>query len=233
MDRVKGNATQAAPNSALSGERSDEALTRDDWIEAAITLLAGRGVAAVKITKLADELGVTRGSFYWHFKDREDLLSALIKVWEQRNTKALLDAVESSDDLVSGIMAIFECWLAAEPFAPRLEAAMRDWGHQSIKVRRAVKNADRRRAKAIAKVFLCAGFAEEEADIRAKVIYYTQVGYYALEEDESITKRNTRLAAYYKVFTGRDLDPGTVAAFLKRTKERRRRERRKGSRGQP
>jgi AcrR family transcriptional regulator len=217
----QANKQRSGTVAAAASGRSDEALSRADWIEAAVDLLAARGLAAVKITRLADDLGVTRGSFYWHFKDREDLLSAIVKLWEQRNTKALLDAIAESHDLVSGIMAIFECWLTAEPFAPRLDAAMRDWGHQSPKVRRAVKRADSKRLDAIAEVFRRAGFASQEADIRARVIYYTQVGYYALEEDESIVKRNTRLAAYYKVYTGQDLDDGTVAAFLKRVQRRR------------
>lgn len=227
MDRIKLDPMQQLqpkppPSTTPTSERGDEALGRADWIEAGITLLTARGVTAVKITKLAEDLGVTRGSFYWHFKDRQDLLSALIKVWEQRNTKVLLDAVESSSDLTTGIMAIFECWLAAEPFAPRLDTAMRDWGHQSVKVRRAVKRADNKRIKAIAAVFLRAGFAEQEAEVRAKAIYYTQVGYYTLEEDESISKRNNRFATYYKVFTGRDLDANTVAAFHKRVQKYRR-----------
>ena len=226
MDQMKPDGSPAKL-SAPAGNRGEEALSRADWTEAAIALLAARGVAAVKITRLADDLGVTRGSFYWHFKDRQDLLSALIKVWEQRNTKALLAAVNGSGDLVSGILAIFECWMAAEPFAPRLDAAMRDWGHQSVKVRRAVRRADRERIKAIAHVFRRAGFEAQEAEIRARVIYYTQVGYYALEEDESISKRNTRLAAYYKVFTGQELDGGTVAAFHKRVQRDRAAERKK------
>jgi len=220
MDQVKSHGSEVKP-SAPSNGRGEDVLGRTDWIEAAIALLAARGVAAVKITRLADDLGVTRGSFYWHFTDRDDLLSALLEVWEERNTKALVTAVEGSGDLLSGILALLECWLSAEPFAPRLDSAMRDWGHQSAKVRRAVKRADRKRIDAIAGVFRRAGFAAGEAEIRARVIYYTQVGYYALEEEESLTKRNTRLAAYYRVFTGQDLDDATVAAFHKRIKRHR------------
>ena len=221
MDRIKRIGEQADSGESAPGKRGEEALGREDWIEAAIALLAAQGVAAVKITRLAEDLGVTRGSFYWHFKDRDDLLSALVKIWDRRNTKALLDAVEGSSDLAEGILAVFECWLSAEPFAPRLDTAMRDWGHQSAEVRRAVKRADRTRIKAIAGIFERAGFDPQEADIRARVIYYTQVGYYALEEDESITQRNKSLAAYFKAFTGRDLHPDAVATFHKRVQKRR------------
>jgi len=199
-----------------SANRAEDALGREDWIEAAVELLASRGVGAVKITHLAENLGVTRGGFYWHFNDRGDLLTALVKTWDRRNTEALVSAVEGSTDLAEGVLAIFECWLAAEPFAPRLDTAMRDWGHHAEAVRRAVKRADRKRVKAIAGVFERGGFAPQEALIRARILYYTQVGYYALEEDESMAQRSNNLAAYFKDFTGRDLAPARVAEHHRR-----------------
>jgi AcrR family transcriptional regulator len=216
MDQGKRPNTPEPQVGGPNATRGDDALGREDWIEAAIGLLASRGVGAVKITQLAENLGVTRGSFYWHFKDREDLLAALIKAWDKRNTKALVSAVEGSTDLVEGVLAIFECWLRAEPFAPRLDAALRDWGHHEDEVRRKVKRADRKRVKAIAGVFERGGFAPQEAVIRARILYYTQVGYYALEEEESMAQRNKNLASYFKAFTGRDLDAARVAAFSRR-----------------
>jgi AcrR family transcriptional regulator len=68
-------------------------LSRGDWVAVALGILADEGIEAVRITRLAVDLGVTRGSFYWHFKDRDDLLAALIAAWEARNTKALIDTL--------------------------------------------------------------------------------------------------------------------------------------------
>jgi AcrR family transcriptional regulator len=65
----------------LSLQDQTTVLARRDWIDAGLELLVGKGVDHVKITRLADALGVTRGSFYWHFKDRDDLLSALVEDW--------------------------------------------------------------------------------------------------------------------------------------------------------
>ena len=220
MDQAKRVETASGIVDPATPERGEETLGREDWIEAGITLLANQGVGAVKITQLAEDLGVTRGSFYWHFKDRSDLLTALVKVWDQRNTKALLAAVENPGDFADCILAVFECWLSAEPFAPRLDTAMRDWSHHAEEVRQAVKRADRKRIKAIAGVFERHGFPSPEANIRARVIYYTQVGYYTLEEGESITQRNKSLAAYFRAFTGRDLDEQAVKAFHKRVQKR-------------
>ena len=117
-------------------------LGRADWVVAALEILANEGIEAVRITRLAADLGVTRGSFYWHFKDRDDLLAALIEAWEARNTSALIEALEGSGDLIDAVLAIFEIWMTDEPFAPRLDAAMRDWARRDAAVRRVVERAD-------------------------------------------------------------------------------------------
>ena len=59
------------------------ALDREAWIEAAIGTLAEHGVAGVRVESLAKSLGVTKGSFYWHFRDRPDLLAAVLDFWKQ------------------------------------------------------------------------------------------------------------------------------------------------------
>ncbi len=191
-------------------------LGRADWIAAALDLLVAEGVEAVRITRLAAALEVTRGSFYWHFKDRADLLAALIAAWEARNTRALIDALEAADDLIGAVLAIFEIWMRDEPFAPKLDAAMRDWARRSDKVKRAVARADDKRVKAIADTFEKAGFAPRDAFIRARILYFTQVGYYALEVRESLAERLGYAESYIKGFTGLDLAPARARAFRRR-----------------
>ena len=192
-------------------ETAAQPLGRADWIEAALVLLAAEGVEAVRITRLAERLGVTRGSFYWHFKHRDDLLAALIKAWEKRNTGAMIEAIADKDDLIDAVLALFELWMADEPFAPRLDAAMRDWARRSDKVSRTVERADNKRLKAIARAFEAAGFEPTEAFIRARILYFTQVGYYALDVHETLAKRTSYAAAYIKGFTGLELDPERAA----------------------
>jgi AcrR family transcriptional regulator len=196
--------------------QSSATLGRADWIEAALEILADDGVEAVRITRLAARLDVTRGSFYWHFKDRDDLLSALIAAWERRNTKALIGALEASEDLIGAVLAVFEIWMRDEPFAPRLDAAMREWARRSPAVRRVVERADETRVKAISRAFERAGFATTEAFIRARILYFTQVGYYALEVRESLARRIGYVEAYIKGFTGLDLNPARAAVYRRR-----------------
>src|SRR5260221_12707598 len=61
-------------------------LTRDDWITAALAAIADGGLAAVGVEPLAARLGATKGSFYWHFKNRDALLEAAIRRWEKETT---------------------------------------------------------------------------------------------------------------------------------------------------
>ena len=67
-------------------------LGREDWIRAALELLVTAGVEGVKIVPLAERLGVTSGSFYWHFKNRRELHDALLEYWEREMTDAAMEA---------------------------------------------------------------------------------------------------------------------------------------------
>src|SRR3546814_18026331 len=120
--------------------------TRTDTIFPYTTLF--RSIDSLKITRRAAALGVTRGGFYWHFRDRADLLDAVLAQWERQNTRAIVGAADAALDLTSGILALFDVWVDAERFDPTLDGAMRDWARRSAKVRRAVEKADARRVEA-------------------------------------------------------------------------------------
>ncbi len=191
-------------------------LGRTDWIGAALGLLIEEGIDAVRITRLAEALDVTRGSFYWHFKDRDDLCAAMMAYWERTNTAAVLSAVENSGTLADGILALFDAWLDIARFDPKLDSAMRDWARRSDDVRRAVEQADTARVDAITDLFAAHGYAPAEARIRARVIYFGQVGYYALDIEETLVQRLDNLETYYLAFTGRDLDPELARRYRDR-----------------
>jgi AcrR family transcriptional regulator len=73
-------------------------LTASDWAEAALQLIAEKGLSALTVNALADRLGVTKGSFYWHFRGRSDLLAAALERWEQRTTTEAMAALDAIDD---------------------------------------------------------------------------------------------------------------------------------------
>jgi AcrR family transcriptional regulator len=73
-------------------------LTRTDWAEAALLTLARDGLKGVAVERLARELGTTKGSFYWHFADRAELIAATLERWEHRATTEMIARIEAIDD---------------------------------------------------------------------------------------------------------------------------------------
>ena len=211
------NTAKAEPLEIDGAEAATEPpLGRTDWISAALGLLIEEGIDAVRITRLAEALEVTRGSFYWHFKDRDDLCAAMMAYWERTNTAAVLSSVEHSESLADGILALFDAWLDVARFDPKLDSAMRDWARRSGDVKRAVEQADAARVEAISALFEAYDYGPEEARIRARVIYFGQVGYYALGIEETLVQRIDNLETYYLAFTGRDIDPDLAQAYRAR-----------------
>lgn len=78
--------------------RESQRLDETHWIEAALDLLAESGVDAVRVEPLARTLGVTKGSFYWHFKDRADLLSRMLAAWRRRATARIIERLDQEPD---------------------------------------------------------------------------------------------------------------------------------------
>lgn len=191
-------------------------LTRDDWIEKALEVLVDRGIHAVQITNLAKQLTVTRGSFYWHFESRDDLLDALIAEWRARNTKVMVEALANSDSIETGILDLFLVWVDDSRFDPKLDLAIRDWSRSAPTLLEMVSKEDEDRVHTIARFFERNGYEKTEAFVRARVIYFTQLSYYALDIREPTAKRLSFLGAYFHCFTGRDIDRSVEEDFKSR-----------------
>ena len=98
-------------------------LTASDWAEAALQLIAEAGVRAVTVSALAARLGVTKGSFYWHFKGREELLAAALARWERRATQEAVQALDAVPDHYRRLELILEA-ASQPPRARSLYAAL-------------------------------------------------------------------------------------------------------------
>lgn len=194
-------------------EAPKPALGKHDWLSVALRMLVRDGVDAVQITRLARVLEVTRGSFYWHFKDRADLLDSILEEWRAANSGVIAGTLANTGSLTEGVLALFKIWVDDETFSPLLDQAIRDWARRSEHVKSAVRREERDRVLAIARFFEKHGYGAGEAFVRARVIYFTQVGYYALNIKESMTTRMELLEDYYRTFTGREIDPALAAAF--------------------
>ncbi len=191
--------------------------TPDIWLDAAYALLVEGGVEAVKVMPLAERLGLSRTSFYWHFPDREALLAGLIERWKAKNTGNLVARCEApAATITEAMLNLFDCWYDGDLFDSRLEFAMRTWSLTDASVASAMSEADARRVTAITKLFLRFGYDATEADTRARTLYLTQVGYIALRSDESLDVRMGRNPAYVLTFCGVAPTTEEVAAFRAR-----------------
>ncbi len=189
-------------------------LTREDWIDQAIEVLVESGIDAVQITDLARRMNITRGSFYWHFENRDDLLDAITKEWQQRNTGVMVDALRIATTLDEGLLALFEVWVDKKLFDPELDQSMREWSRRSESLGKKVQKEDNSRVGAIAGFLEQHGYQHPESFVRARVIYFTQLSYYALDVRELMSDRISYLNAYFQCFIGRAADPGAAEAFI-------------------
>ncbi len=156
-----------------------KALTRDDWINGGLKRLAVRGIDKVSVAPLARELGVTKGSFYWHFKDRQALLDAMLKHWEEFGTRQIIKRIEASGRGASERLAMVVA-LAIEHIGGRLEPALRDWGRRDKAVWRALRRVDNERMKYLHDQFLTLCGDPSEAEARSWLFYSLLGGIHVL-----------------------------------------------------
>ena len=178
-------------------------VTRQDWLNVAMDLLVSDGVGEVKVLSISERLGVSRSSFYWYFKSRKDLLAALLEEWENTNTAVLVRHAEiPTQTITEGVCNIFRCWIDPSLFNHRLDFAIREWARRDGAVRRVIDQTDKVRVAAFAALFERFEYGPEEAEVRARVLYFMQVGYYALELSEPLSERMKRVESYVLTFTG-------------------------------
>lgn len=159
----------------LSGSSDAKAqLTPHDWIAEATELLVHKSIDAVRIDVLAKQMGVSRGSFYWHFSDREDLLRRVLMTWQEAQTEQIISRYRKQG--VEAQALIQE--LVELPFHGRaamkgssVELAIRAWARRDDTARMVVDAVDAKRLSYIEACFGSLGFEAEEARARAFTLY--------------------------------------------------------------
>ena len=204
-----------------AGNSNSSRVSREDWIRTALDTLVSDGIENVKVLPLSHKLDVSRSSFYWFFKSREDILDQLLKHWKDTNTRVIVErAALKSATISQGILNLFACWIDESLFDPRLDFAVREWARRSGHVRRAVDLADDVRVEAIKNMFLRHGYRERDAFTRARVVYFLQIGYYSLDLEEPLDTRLAYVAEYLRVFTGQEAEAREVSWLAKQIKKR-------------
>lgn len=164
-------------------------------------MLIETGIASVEIKALAARLGVTRGGFYWRFRDRQDLLDQLLKHWANRNTRPFLLAAERAGTPKERYLRLVRLWLAEKDFDPALDTAVRQWAVTDEAVAAQMREADEARIAAFARIFEAAGEDSLDAMVRARIVYFHQVGYYALGLKETPEDRRKLAPVYNRLLT--------------------------------
>ncbi len=177
--------------------------SRDQWLEAAVALLAEGGVDAIRIEAMARHLGVTKGGFYGHFADRADLLEAVLGLWEQAGTDAIIEAA----DVVQGdpILRGERLWQLATEDGIEAELGIRSWARHDERARAVVERVDHRRMEYLRGLFRERGFAGIEAEARCLLIYSLLVGDHFIEAKHGRLSRR-RVLAHCRALLMRDPD---------------------------
>jgi len=148
-------------------------LDRANWIENAVDILARDGVGGLRVEVLAKHCGVTKGSFYWHFKDRQDLLTAMLEHWKEGRIRD----IEKTTSITPG-MEREQLHFAIEVYGASrnrkgmsIELAVRDWARHDPQAATVVEAVDLYRLECTRKLFVAAGMSDAEAKSRSLLLY--------------------------------------------------------------
>jgi AcrR family transcriptional regulator len=169
-------------------------LTARDWIDFGLTTLAREGADALKADVLARKLGVSRGSFYWHFRDLAAFHARVIEQWKEVATDAIIADIERYQSLEERLEALLR---HAFGDGAALEVRMRAWAESNAAAARALDHIDRRRRGYIERLLVEAGIAPEVAATRTQVLYWAYLGA-ALSRSRLAGARLERMVAELK-----------------------------------
>ncbi len=150
-------------------------LSKTDWIAAAFRALTRGGPQAIRAEPIARNLGVSKGSFYWHFKDVADLKRAMIDHWQSAATDMVIRGLEERDAAPRARLEQLLQLAASDrdrAYGGDLaEAAIRDWARYEPPVKAALRRIDRRRLDYVAALLRDCGQGREQARINADILY--------------------------------------------------------------
>ncbi|MGH6962216.1 MAG: TetR/AcrR family transcriptional regulator [Dongiaceae bacterium] len=169
------------PNDLNEAGPSRQSLTAQDWAAAALDAMAVGGVDAVAVEPLARRLNVTKGSFYWHFPNREALIKAALALWEQRETVDVVSGLDQEPDPYQRIVNLFKRANSSYK-AGRLYLALAA-ATDDVRVNEVVQRVSARRLAYLEKCYRALGMGAEEAPLWATFAYATFIGNQQVHRD--------------------------------------------------
>jgi AcrR family transcriptional regulator len=175
--------------------------TKGDWVAAALDALDEGGIEAVRVEPLAVRLGVTKGSFYWHFTDREELLAAVLAAWEQLGTLNVIEQVDAAGgDAKARIRVLWSIAHGSGRMAA--EHAIRDWARRAPHVDKVVRRVDERRLDYLRSLLRELGFARDDLEARALLAYSLLIGDHFVKGRATKAARERALARALTLLAG-------------------------------
>jgi len=162
--RSRGRATALPAKTQLDPER---------WIELGIDVLAKEGVSGLRIEVLAKRCGVTKGSFYWHFKDRQALLAAILERWKEGRIRDIekITVVAPGMERDQLHVAIEVYGASRNRKGMAIELAVRDWARHDAQAAAIVETVDLYRLDCTRKLFVATGMSNADAKSRSLLLY--------------------------------------------------------------
>ncbi|MEM8671875.1 MAG: TetR/AcrR family transcriptional regulator [Planctomycetota bacterium] len=175
-------------------------LSREAWLQRSLDVLREEGIQGVRVERLARDLGVTKGSFYWHFDDRDDLHRSLLKFWVERFNDVVTEnpAFQSADPAAGLLEAITK---VREEELDKYELAIRAWAEHDSEAGKTVRDLYERRATFIRSFFSRIGFRGLDAEIRTRLTLCFLSWDPSMHPDESESRRLKLLKLQHELLT--------------------------------
>lgn len=171
-------------------------VSKSEWLMVALDMLEHGGVDAVRVDRMAKRLRISRSGFYWHFKDREELLRQMLEYWLDEYTVIVLNSFSSSD-LKKDKILIKVAEMIDEYDLNRYDLPIREWAMHDEMARTAVSEANRLRNEFIGSQFAGLGFTGDELEMRTRlfVCYHTweKPMFYDMSKSKRAKLRKLRL----------------------------------------
>lgn len=190
-------------------------LSSEDWVREAIKVLLSRGVDEVKVDRLAKSLQITRGSFYWHFKSREELLDRVLEFWDTRH-EAFLEEWSSEVDGQPGLRLwkLMNLWVRRDKrvYFPEWHAALQAWAKKSPKVAAMYRRQERAQVEALTRMFAKLGYDETEAPARGRIahLFFESHGYFVGQTGAPLKERLDHARRFFELLTTPALDAAAI-----------------------
>jgi AcrR family transcriptional regulator len=163
---------------------TEDRLSKQDWVKSGLLALGSKGLDALKAVVLAKRLGVSRGSFYWHFTDVAAFHDEVLAAWEKQATLDIIDEVEGKGgDAADKLVRLAQTVFSADG---RLERHIRGWAAQNKLAASAQDRVDQKRVAYVAQLLRSSGHRADEAETRARFMYLALVGQFATNRKMSL-----------------------------------------------